>query len=497
MKTQTISVSYNPLYANIQNSSNIYETQLFKNHNFDGTDTLSGIKVQLPSGGYVAKEDTYRAKNAQQKDFLNKVTDELTDGFKLSSEIKSDLIAASVQNAMMRKHPSGSDCDITLNEIIVEMKKILEANDNDNAKPPVTHYDNTYKNSTRDVSLRDKISNAKCDDDCYLFKNMDFTYTNNDKENISNLFDCGMDSQYIPQYDDMIIYKSLDILTSGFTLSDDIKNQILAEAISLGDPTNTTTLTIQDVIDNIAKVLERYDSNLESVKNKGDVVHDDTAVMWKKNSTIEKQAGVKTVDDLFKQFNPDKNGNIKLSDARTYFKNLLDDMDATQFSYVQLESILKAGSITGTTTLSAFKNAISFIESQSKINISSSIQTPTPTPVTLQLATDGKITGTLPQNEQVDTALGLTLETIFDKLDADDDGVILASKAKNFIIDSLKLAGITDTAFVNALVDRKSQNPTGTNQESVTMAELSAIMKQAERLSRKNLFDIVDGLSLR
>jgi hypothetical protein len=61
------------------------------------------------------------------------------------------------------------------------------------------------------------------------------------------------------------MHKALDTMTLGVTLSKEIKDAIIAEAISLGSTTNKNASTIKDITDNMATVVDRYDTDFKYV----------------------------------------------------------------------------------------------------------------------------------------------------------------------------------------------------------------------------------------
>ncbi len=123
-------------------------------------------------------------------------------------------------------------------------------------------YDYDYSDSSesndynREDYLSEHISNTKSDNGIYMFQYSDFYYTNGDNEAILELFN-NRKSQSV--YDTM--YDALDVMTNGLTFDQSLKEQIVAEAISMDDSKNDNELSVQDVIDNTIKILERYDTD--------------------------------------------------------------------------------------------------------------------------------------------------------------------------------------------------------------------------------------------
>ncbi len=226
--------------------------------------------------------------------------DKMTDGFVIDPAIKDKLIAEAVSLG----NPNGGT--FTIAELLNNIAKVLERYDNnadeyDNSvgdmDKDARFFDDKGAVKDRDLFLKNKLSDKNLKDDKkQAFVNSDFVYGMTDKTQIRALltdeFDltAGMKTKYDSNTHKEAVNASIDLMTGGFTLDSATKAQLIAEAVSLGNPKGGN-FTIAELLDNISKVLERYDNNVKD-KNYGDIDKDSQV-----DSNIQTSfSGLKTKD---------------------------------------------------------------------------------------------------------------------------------------------------------------------------------------------------------
>lgn len=497
-------------------TSNAADNAKFSTTNFS-TPNANNINqyISVASNGTVKESNEYTKET--HADIMTKsggVIDKMTLGFTFSGETKQRLLNEAIEVAKDTK------LNPTVSEIVTALATVLERYDN-NAKD--TNDGNTPKDKalSRDTLIKNGLQNTT-----FGKNNFDYgTETTGKKLAVINLFNdntltltSGASTEYNSKNTNIktALNAGIDKLVTG--LSPEIKKALIDEAYSMGDPSTASKFTVMDIMDNIAKILERHDNE---IGNKGDVVHNDNAVLWTNSSTIEKMAGVTNLDTLFKLFNPTTGASgtpstIKTADASTYFSNLLEELNTDSsgdndaktkiVSQGDLNKIIKdiAGT-DGKMSIDEFTRIVQVMEVKSGQEISSNVKAGTN--LAMKENGDGMITGSIAENDNqaagfnIDTALGFTnVKGILDYLDADDDGNIVKTKAINFITSALSAANGSikytedseEVKKIKALVNAITGDNT-TNNEVVNAAELEKIMAFSEAMFGKNLFDSVDG----
>lgn len=267
--------------SNFKSSDN----QNFQNVNFVYTKADKTAISEILNNDDLTLDTPYNKTN--HKDAIYSSIDEMTDSFKIDPAMKDKLIA---EAASLKDSTGGT---LTIGDLLNNVARVLERYDNANDqdfgnidnddgvvddKGVAKDRDSFLKNKLSDRNLKDSKGNS--------FSSSNFVYTTkgagNDKSEIETLLKDstsegfnlpnGTSTVYNPKAHTKAVNASIDKMTDGFTLDPATKAQLIAEATSLGNP-GGGQFTISELLDNIAKVLERYDNN-KTDKNVGDVDKD-------------------------------------------------------------------------------------------------------------------------------------------------------------------------------------------------------------------------------